>query len=822
MSSLCSGEPASEILTSSSLSSSEVRKTDLATLRGEQSHVLGSHSVLAKEGQDCLARLDVTKVQEPQGTSKDGANCPVPVGEGGCCHHPSIPASVPGHPAFLSEDAVQVEDQRNEDQGSRNPSETPSGNDKTVLDANDKFTLPTAQKPATEQSRAGGTGTYSLSPSKVSGGSGIEKDSPESPFEVIIDRAAFDKEYKDAYKESANYLGSWAVHTDRESSADISESNDKVFPLRNKEAGRFPTSALLTRQFSHTTAALEEVSRCVSDMHNFTNEVLTWDFVPHVKQQNEKADYITKTTGLDTSKYNSEIPVVNLKTNTHQKIPVCSINGSTPVAKLTGHWAEASLPQENAAIEKPIPDYLDSTPDASVKGVQGNVQKQGDTLSEVPGSPLEKCVSPGSGTATVKVVLPDGHLKGEMNWQSSMLGEVTEADSSGESDDTVIEDITASISFESNKIQAKKPVSSPSAVVKADEKEIKEILNYNRETKTSENFEGSVSDSEPQIKPDILARSPAGMAAGSQAPDTNVMSGHVKQSDGVSAGIPEKAATTEGPGLPSAALSHVPETDFSPNVIASAHLESLHERSIKDVDDSSPEDLITAFTETGGKGIVDKSEGNAFEAISEKAADFQTALPVDILYERGPGGSDIKDIKSEYSQQNRGIRGSELLDAFPTQGASVASLDLEQERLTIRALKELSERQTEKSAPARGEVDSPSEETLKQTFTFAPQSSQPQRSRDVQEHADVKGPDLAVFRKPTITKEATSVDVVSSLSETELVNRRVLAGLLADSTGNRSHCTLGGGRFLSVVAWFGFLTQTFPKAVSHLLKLILS
>ncbi|XP_036908889.1 reticulon-3 isoform X1 [Sturnira hondurensis] len=781
MSSLCSGEPASESLTSSFLSSSEIRKTDLATLRGEQIQVLGSQPVLAKEGKDCLARLDVTKVEEPQGTSKDGANCPVPVGEGGHCHHPSIPASVPGHPASLSEEVIQVKEQRNKDQGSKNPSETPSRNDKTVLGANDKFTLPTAQKTATEQFRAEGIGTYSLSPSKVSAGSGIEKDSPESPFEVIIDRAAFDREYKDAYKESANDFGSWAVHADRESSADISESNDKVFPLRNKEAGRFPTSALLTRQFSHTTAALEEVSRCVSDMHNFTNEVLTWDFVPHLKQQNNKADYITKATGLDPSKYNSEIPVVNLKTNTHQKIPVCSINGSTPVAKLTGHWAEASLPQEKAVIEKPIPDCLDSTTDASVKGVRGNVQEQGDTLSELPGSPLEKCVSLGSGMATVKVVLPDGHLKGEMNWQSSMLGEVTEADSSGESDDTVIEDITASISFESNKIQAKKPVSIPSAVVKANEKEIKAILNYNRETKTSENFEGSVSNSEPQIKPDILARSPADTAAGSQAPDMNVMSGDVKQSGGMSGDVPEKAVKTEDHKLPSAAPSDVTETEFLPNVTASAHLESFPERSMKDVDDSSPEDLITNFTETGGKGIVDKSEGNAFEATSEKAADFRTALPVEVVYGCEPGGSDIRDIKSKYSQQNKEISGSELLGVCPTLGASVASLDLEQEQLTIRALKELSERQTEKSAPARGKVESPSEETLKQTFTFAPESSQPQRSHDVREHADVKGPDLAVFRKPTITKEATSVDV-SSLSKIELVNKRVLAGLLADST----------------------------------------
>ncbi|XP_054426962.1 reticulon-3 isoform X1 [Pteronotus mesoamericanus] len=780
LSSLCSDEPPSEILTSSYFSTSEIHKTDLAVLHGEQSKVLGSQPILAKEGKDCLALLDVKKMEKPQGTSKDGANSPVSVAEGGRCSRPSIPASFPDHPAFLSKEVVRSEKQINKDQESKNPNEIPSRNDNSVLDADDKLTLLTAQKPPTEQPKAEGTCTYSLSPSKVSGGGIIEKDSPESPFEVIIDKAAFDKEYKDAYKESANDFGSWAMHTDRESSADISESNDKVFPLRNKETGRFPTSALLTRQFSHTTAALEEVSRCVNDMHNFTNEILTWDLVPQVKQQNDQADYITKTVGFDMSEYNSEIPVVNLKTNTHQKIPVCSINGSTPITKSTGNWAEASLPQENAVIEKPIPDSLDSTTDISIKGVRGNVQKQGDTLSELPGSPFEKCISVGSGMATVKVFLPDGHQKGEMTWQNAMLGEVTEADSSGESDDTVIEDITASISFESNRIQAEKPVSIPSVVVKADEKEIKEILNYSRETKTSENFERSVSDSQPQVKPDIVARSPAGMAAGSPVPDMNVMSENVKQSDRMSDIIPEKAVTTEDPKLPSAASSNVNETEFSLNVTASAHLESLDEKSIKDIDDSSPEDLMAAFTETREKGMVNKGKGNAFEATSEKTVDFKTTLPIEVLYESGSSGSEVKDMKSKYSHQSKEISGSEPLDAFPAQCTSVASLDLEQEQLTIRALKELSERQAEKSASARDKVEPRSEETLKQIFTFAPESSQPQRSHDVLEHTDVQGSDFGISKKPTIIKETSSVDVTSSLSKTELVNKHVLARLLAD------------------------------------------
>uniref|UniRef100_A0A7N5JFM1 Reticulon n=1 Tax=Ailuropoda melanoleuca TaxID=9646 RepID=A0A7N5JFM1_AILME len=775
LSSLCSDEPPSEIMTSSLFLSSEMHNTDLTVPHGEKSKVLGSQPILAKEGKDCLALLDVKKMEKPQGTSKDIAYSPVSVAEVVQRDLPSIPASFPDCPAFLSKEVDLMEQQINKDQESKNPNEVPGTDDKTGLDVDDKFTLLTAQKPLTQQPKAEGICTYSLSSSEVSGGGIIEKDSPESPFEVIIDKEAFDKEFKDAYKESTNDFGSWAMHIDRESSADILESNDKVFPLRSKEAGRYPTSALLTRQFSHTTAALEKVSRCVNDMHNFTNEILTWDLVPQVKEEREKSDDITKTTGLEMSDYNSEIPVVNLKTNAQQKFPLCSINGSTPIIKSAGDWAQASLPQENAIIEKPVPDCLHSTKEINIKGVGGNVQKQDNTLSELAGSPFEKGVSLGSGVATVKVVLPDDHLKGDMNWQSSVLGEVTEADSSGESDDTVIEDITTSISFESNKIQAEKSVSIPSAIVKRDEREIEEIFSCNRENKTSENLEGPVSGSEAaQVQPDTLQRSPAGEAACSQVPALNGMS------EDVSEVAPEKPDGIESPQLPSVLSPRVEETEFSLNVTTSAYLESLHKKSIKDADDSSPEDLIAAFTETGEEGIADKGAGNSFQATSEKTADFnKKPLAVEVLHENESDGSEIKDIKSKHTEQSKETNESAVLDVFPGQGTPTASLDLEQEQLTIKALKELSERKAEKSAFVLDTIESP-EETLKQTFTCDPESWL-QRSRDVLEHTEVNtGSDLGISKKPTISKETARVDTISSLSKTEVVNKQVLARLLTD------------------------------------------
>ncbi|XP_073904159.1 reticulon-3 isoform X2 [Castor canadensis] len=752
LSSLCSDEPPSEIMASSSLASSEIHNPHLTAPHGEKSKVLGSQHIIAKQGKVHLA-LDMKKEEKPQGTSKDRADSPVSLAAGDPCNLPSIPASFPEHLAFPSKETGPVEE-INKDQESQNSNHVLSRKD-------DRFTLLTAQKPHIEQFKAEGICAYSLSPSDISGGSILEKDSPESPFEVIIDKATFDREFKDSYKESTNDLGGWAVHTDRESSADMSETYDKVFPLRNKEAGRYPTSALLTRQFSHTTAALKEVSRCVNDIHNFTNEILTWNLVPQVKQQTDESEYTTKSTGLDRSEYPSEIPVINLKTNIHEKIPVCSINGSTPITKSTGDWAE------NAVIGKPVIDYLSSTKGVSVRGVQDTAEKQGDKLSELPGSPYEEHVSSGSGAATVKVALPDDQLKDEMTWQRSVLGEITEADSSGESDDTVIEDITADTPFENDTNQTEKTASAPSALVSTGEREVKELSSCKIVgNKTSENSEEPVSDSEPhQVLPDTLGRNSVGNVAYSQIPDTNVVSEDVKQSDTMSEVAPNN------PKLPLAAPPHVfNETEFSLNMTASG-------KDVKNTDNSSPEDLIAVFTETREKLVGDKEEENVSEVASKKTADFKRTFPVEVLHENESSGSGIKDIKSKYSERSKETTGSELLGAFPSQGTPVASLDLEQEQLTIRALKELGERQVEKSASAQGEGESHSEGRLKQTS--APQSW-PQRSSDILEHTYVKTePDLGISKQSSINRE-TRVDIISSLSKTDLVNKHVVARLLTD------------------------------------------
>lgn len=86
------------------------------------------------------------------------------------------------------------------------------------------------------------------------------------------DRAAFDREY-----------GAAALLGEREVLSQIPEDRVCDFPAKPRAGSitgvtaKVPTG--LCRQTSGTAAALEEVSKCVREMHSFTNELLSWDLV---------------------------------------------------------------------------------------------------------------------------------------------------------------------------------------------------------------------------------------------------------------------------------------------------------------------------------------------------------------------------------------------------------------------------------------------------------------------------------------------------------------------------------------------------------------
>lgn len=94
---------------------------------------------------------------------------------------------------------------------------------------------------------------------------------------MVPDRAAFDREY-----------GGVALVGEREVLSQIPEDRVCDFPVKPRAGNvtgvtsKIPSG--LCRQIAGgttttTAAALEEVSKCVREMHSFTNELLNWDLV---------------------------------------------------------------------------------------------------------------------------------------------------------------------------------------------------------------------------------------------------------------------------------------------------------------------------------------------------------------------------------------------------------------------------------------------------------------------------------------------------------------------------------------------------------------
>ncbi|XP_007497803.1 reticulon-3 isoform X2 [Monodelphis domestica] len=737
-------------------STSQVLNTDMI-LREEKHQVLDIQPALSKEGKDNFAGAANKKMERLNGTNGDSATEAPPGGTEADVHgdRPCIPTSFPEQPAFLTKEM--------KDQELRNQSEV------AASEADAKFTLLKGQQPHTQQSEAEGISNHSLSPSEVSAVVSVEKESPESPFEVIIDKATFDQEFKDSYRESTSEPGSWAMHTDQERTTGNSQDSNRIFSLRNQEQ-RHPASALLTRQFSRTTAALEEVSRCVSDMHNFTNEVLTWDLASQLKQPEKSSENLAQASRLDGNEYASETSALHPKICPHQniqKIPVHSIHGSKP-----------STESGVSLYEKVSPDSIDSAQKVSLEGMAKSVPKGGGTLIRLPESRGGKCASPGLEEITEKVLLPDDSLKVDLNGETSFLAEMMEADSSGESDDTVIEDITADISFESDKresekllceaaaagggvkIQAEKLVFVPNPIIEADEREIKDTYSQDVSSKTHNNCRESVDDFETlQAQSDILGESPVSEISCPKIIAIDSSTKYVKPLDNLDEILPLKSFKTEQPRLSPEESSRMLRED------------SLRENK----SDDSPEDLITTLSEIQTKKAL--AEVNAFEATAEEDTNLKTTFPIRVLY-------GVEDAGHKCTVPNKSTNGNQLQNTFSSQGAPVASLDLEQEQLTIRALKELGGKLDDRIKTSQEDVKAPIEKkpirtsTETVTSTFAPESPWPEKSHDILRERDVKTASDLDFG---ITQGPTGVGMISSLlSKTEQVNEHFLTRLLTD------------------------------------------
>ncbi|XP_060538333.1 LOW QUALITY PROTEIN: reticulon-3 [Pantherophis guttatus] len=234
----------------------------------------------------------------------------------------------------------------------------------------------------------------------------VEKDSPESPFEVIADKLEFDKEFKEVPTNNSKDIGSnWVIHSERELLTDIPEDSVCEFQIKPRSSGRLPSGPGLSRQSSGTTAALEEVSKCVRELHSFNNELLNWDLIPSKDLEDKTDDFI----------------------DTGFKASSAEIGGSIPetvVSPSDVETGKASVPHHPVTIRL----HPKGKPSPKVDKNQATVV--GQAVTAVKSAPPEVF-----------------QVTAELSWPNPCLPETADADSSGESDDTVIEDVPADLTF---------------------------------------------------------------------------------------------------------------------------------------------------------------------------------------------------------------------------------------------------------------------------------------------------------------------------------------------------------------------------------------
>ncbi|XP_044304437.1 reticulon-3 isoform X1 [Varanus komodoensis] len=242
----------------------------------------------------------------------------------------------------------------------------------------------------------------------VAGEATGEKDSPESPFEVIADKLDFDKEFRGAFTSHSDDIGSnWVVHSERELLTDIPEDSVCEFQVKPRAGSRVPSGPGLSRQSSGTTAALEEVSKCVREMHSFTSELLSWDLIP--RDLNGKPDDDFVSSGF-----------------------------SAAPTKDTNHVTSGPAGGNVTFGKAPAPHQ----PLTIILRPKGQPSPEAEEQRSVAGRD----------SAAAKTAAPaPGELQADACWPNPALPEIMDADSSGESDDTVIEDPTVEPTFQNEK-----------------------------------------------------------------------------------------------------------------------------------------------------------------------------------------------------------------------------------------------------------------------------------------------------------------------------------------------------------------------------------
>ncbi|XP_013925938.1 PREDICTED: reticulon-3-like [Thamnophis sirtalis] len=409
-----------------------------------------------------------------------------------------------------------------------------------------------------------------------------EKDSPESPFEVIADKLEFDKEFKEVVTSSSKDIGSnWVIHGEREQLTDIPEDSICEFQAKPRSSGRLPSGPGLSRQSSGTTAALEEVSKCVRDLHSFTNELLNWDLIP--KDLEDKADDFI---------------------NTGFKASPGEIGGGVPEPVVKPSDTETG---KAPAPHQPVTISLHPKGKPSPKVDKDQAAVVGQAVTVVKSAPPEAV-----------------QMTTELSWPNLCLPETADADSSGESDDTVIEDVPADLTFP-NKVVAEncqgfsKLIGSSEAEIEyIDEEEASDELQEDQMVSQSLESRWRFTD-EFKVIPATERPSPAFQS--SREPDLSPPSKAKQAFDAGELEVPRKTPKAEDPSR-KITLDSVKEV-VCPDGLGSESFMDFMKECLKSKGAESPEDPVEMFSEAELKAARSQGAWPYFQQPPQGKQDFE-------------------------------------------------------------------------------------------------------------------------------------------------------------------------------------------------------
>nr|XP_056708527.1 reticulon-3 isoform X2 [Euleptes europaea] len=474
-----------------------------------------------------------------------------------------------------------------------------------------KFPLPTNPQEGPEQLPARVPCSSSSSCPAVPGDAVADKDSPESPFEVIADKLEFDKEFKDAVSNNSNDISSnWVMHSERELLTDIPEDSVCEFRAKPRGGGRIPSGPGLSRQSSGTTAALEEVSKCVREMHNFTSEMMNWDLIPTDLGENT-ADSVSS--GHPTSPTNEAGGVV---------------------AGSAGSKAEAG---RTSAPYQPL---------------KINAHQKERTLPDAAKQPSQKQVNRGAAAAKTA---PAAEPKADVCWPNPGLPETIDGDSSGESDDTVIEDTGADPTFRGEKgtesgtfrSQPQKPTSALTASVNKENMTIgskdrsgelrKPAQEARVPCKTPEGNWGFIDDFETiQTKADVLGGSPVGAPQFPKRSNPSLPGNEGQDASGCEQGFFGKQPRIENASPRGTPASDRVREAAHPNAPNGESFMDFMKECLKSKGSESPEDPVETFSEAELKAARSEVFVPPFQQPLKATQDFeQEHLTIKALKEAG-------------------------------------------------------------------------------------------------------------------------------------------------------------------------------------------